>query len=199
MKSILRKIFSTPKNVVPKQKITAEQSNVIALGNDISKKIGKLFGGCLTIRQVAAGSDNSCEQELVALTNAFYDIERFGIKFVASPRHADVLMVCGPVARNMKSALIAAYNATPNPKIVIALGDGAIDGGIWQGSYATEDGVHNVIPVDYQIPGDPPSPTEVLRALLAILKDLEGKTRLEPKPTIGTPKPKLPPNKKGKK
>ena len=122
---------------------------------------------------MTAGSSNACEQELVALGNSYYDVERFGVHFVASPRHADMLMVTGPVSRNMREALVRTYEAMPEPRIVVAVGDDAIDGGIFKGSYAVLDGVHNVIPVDYQIPGDPPSPSRIIGSLLAILSDLD--------------------------
>lgn len=140
------------------------------LGEKIQDKVKRLFGGSLAIRQIDAGSDNACEQELVALSNAFYDIERFGIHFVASPKHADMLMITGPVTRNMSKALRRAYDATPDPKIVVAVGDDAINGGIFRGSYAVLDGVDSLIPVNYNIPGDPPSPLTILVHLLSILK-----------------------------
>ncbi len=175
MLRLLTKIFRTKSPVIPFRDSAMEKDEVAALGGKISDRVKKLFRGSLAIRQVDAGSDNACEQELVALSNAFYDIERFGIHFVASPRHADMLMVTGPVTRNMREALVRAYRATPDPKIVVAVGDDAIDGGIYRGSYAVLDGAHNVIPVDYQIPGDPPSPKIILRHLLAILNDIEHK------------------------
>lgn len=146
------------------------QKDLEIVKKDISSKVKKLFKGSLAIRAVDAGSTNACEQELNALTNTFYDIERFGIHFVASPRHADMLMVTGPVSRNMAYALKKTYEATPDPKIVVALGDDAIDGGIFKGSYAVLDGVHNVIPVNFQIPGDPPSAKNILCSLLQILE-----------------------------
>jgi Ni,Fe-hydrogenase III small subunit len=139
----------------------------------IEERVKKLFRGSLAIRQIDAGSDNAVEQELNALTNNFYDISRFGIHFVASPRHADMLMVSGPVTRNMRKALEHAYRATPEPKIVVAVGDDAIDGGIFKGSYGVYDGVSSVIPVDYTIPGDPPSPLVILRSLLEILDKVD--------------------------
>ena len=129
----------------------------------------------MAIRQVDAGSDNACEQELVALSNVFYDVERFGIHFVASPRHADMLLVTGPVTRNMQEALKRAYDATPDPKIVVAVGDDAINGGIYKNSYAVLNGVHEVIPVNYQIPGDPPNPKKILYGLLHILKEIDNR------------------------
>ena len=175
MFKLFYKIFSTPKTVLPVDVLNCEQTEVSAVGAQIQEKVKKLFRGSLAIRMVDAGSTNAAEQELVALSNAFYDAERFGIHFVASPRHADMLLVTGPVTRNMKNALIKAYEATPDPKIVVALGDDAIDGGIFKGSYATFDGVKNVIPVDYEIPGDPPSPKIILCHLLKILGAIDAK------------------------
>jgi len=169
------KIFSTPNNVLSIDRLDCAQKEVIAVGEQIQEKVKKLFRGSLAIRQVDAGSTNAAEHELTALSNAFYDAERFGIHFVASPRHADMLLVTGPVTRNMKNALIKAYEATPDPKIVVALGDDAIDGGIFKGSYAVYDGVNNVIPVDYEIPGDPPSPKIILCHLLKILGAIDAK------------------------
>jgi Ni,Fe-hydrogenase III small subunit len=175
MTNIVTKILTTKRQVVPKRTVLETPDDVQKLGKDLKKRIGNLFGGSLSIRMVDAGSDNAVEHELTALTNAFYDVERFGIRFVASPKHADMLLVSGPVSRNMAHALKVAYDSMPTPHLVVAVGDDAIDGGIWKGSYATYDGVSSVIPVDYAIPGDPPSPTVVLRSLLAILEDLEGK------------------------
>lgn len=175
MVNIVTKIATTRKRVVPKRTIIETPDEVLKLGKDLQQKIGRLFSGSLAIREVDAGSDNACEHELTALTNAFYDVERFGIRFVASPKHADMLLVTGPVSRNMAHALKVAYDCTPTPRLVVAVGDDAIDGGIFKGSYATYDGVSSVIPVDYAIPGDPPSPTTILRSLLGILEDLEGK------------------------
>ena len=167
------KILSTPKTVIDEGNFTCGAEDVRVVGKKIEERIKKLFHGSLAIREVDAGSTNACEQELVALSNSFYDVERFGIHFVASPRHADMLMVTGPVSRNMKEALVKTYEATPDPKIVVAVGDDAIDGGIFKGSYAVLDGVRNVIPVDYEIPGDPPSPMRILCALLEILGKIE--------------------------
>lgn len=172
----LLKIFFTPKKTIPIGALDCSQADVIAVGNKIQKKIKRLFLGSLAIREVDAGSDNSVEQELVALSNAFYDVERFGIHFVASPKHADMLMVTGPMTRNMAEATRRAYEATPDPKIVVAVGDDAIDGGIYKGSYAVLDGAQAVIPVDYQIPGDPPTPQAILCHLLKILEIMESKT-----------------------
>ncbi|MEK6646353.1 MAG: hydrogenase [Candidatus Firestonebacteria bacterium] len=176
MLKLLLKIFSTPKNIIFINPDYYNQIEIITIGEKIQDKVKRLFRGSLAIRQVDAGSDNACEQELVALSNAFYDIERFGIHFVASPKHADMLMVTGPVTRNMVEAVKRAYDATPDPKIVVVVGDDAINGGIYNGSYATQDGVNNIIPVDYQILGDPPSPKIILCHLLHILEILDCKS-----------------------
>ena len=128
------------------------------------------LGRSLSIRQVDAGSCNGCELEIHALGNAFYDLERFGLRFVASPRHADVLMVTGPVTKNMREALLRTYNATPAPKWVVAIGTCAVDGGMFADSYAVVGGVKDVIPVDMHIHGCPPSPIEILRGLMALLE-----------------------------
>jgi Ni,Fe-hydrogenase III small subunit len=125
---------------------------------------------CLSIRTVDAGSCNGCELEINALNNVFYDLERFGLRFVASPRHADVLTVTGPVTRNMAEALKRTYEAIPDPKWVVAIGDCARDGGCFAGSYAVLGGAHHVVPVDLHIPGCPPSPTEILKGLLALME-----------------------------
>jgi Ni,Fe-hydrogenase III small subunit len=133
------------------------------------------LGRSLSIREVDAGSCNGCELEIHALNNAFYDLERFGLRFVASPRHADVLMVTGPVTKNMREALERTFNATPDPKWVVAVGRCAADGGVFAGSYAVAGGVKDVIPVDLHIAGCPPSPTELLSGLLALLEAAGGK------------------------
>src|SRR5881296_4701223 len=128
------------------------------------------LGRSLSIREVDAGSCNGCELEIHALNNAFYDLERFGLHFVASPRHADVLLVTGPVTRNMREALERTYHATPDPKWVVAVGDCAVDGGCFAGSYAVVGGVSEVVPVDLHISGCPPTPTAMLQGLLALLE-----------------------------
>jgi Ni,Fe-hydrogenase III small subunit len=127
------------------------------------------LGRSLSIREVDAGSCNGCELEINALNNAFYDLERFGLRFVASPRHADVLLVTGPVTKNMQEALERTYHATPDPKWVVAVGTCAVDGGIFSGSYAVTGGVSSVVPVDLYIRGCPPSPTELLMGLLSLM------------------------------
>src|SRR5215218_7456841 len=136
-----------------------------ALGQAAYRRLGR----SLSIRQVDAGSCNGCELEIHALNNAFYDIERFGLRFVTSPRHADVLLVTGPVTGNMREALYRTWAATPDPKWVVAAGDCALDGGIFEGSYAVAGGVSAVIPVDLHIPGCPPAPAALLQGLLALL------------------------------
>lgn len=139
----------------------------------LEEKVKKMFNGSLAIREVAAGSSNAEEQELTALANPYYDSERFGIHFVASPRHADMLMVTGPISRNMELAVRKTYDAMPDPKIVVAVGDGAINATVFKDSYAVFNSLADVIPVDYAIPGDPPSPRQILCALLTILTSLE--------------------------
>ena len=131
------------------------------------------LGRTLSIREVDAGSCNGCELEIHALNNVLYDLERFGLRFVASPRHADVLFVTGPVTRNMREALERTYRATPDPKWVVAVGDCARDGGVFSVSPAVVGGVAKVVPVDLHIPGCPPSPTALLRGLLALVETVK--------------------------
>jgi Ni,Fe-hydrogenase III small subunit len=140
------------------------------LATSVDKAARRRLGRSLSIREVDAGSCNGCELEIHALGNAFYDLERFGLHFVASPRHADVLMVTGPVTKNMSEALERTYNATPDPKWVVAVGDCALNGGIFAGSYACVGGVAKVVPVDLHIRGCPPSPTDLLKGLLTLLE-----------------------------
>ena len=139
------------------------------LADSVNRAARARLGRSLSIRQVDAGSCNGCELEIHALNNALYDLERFGLRFVASPRHADVLLVTGPVTKNMTEALRRTYNATPDPKWVVAVGACAADGGIFAGSYAVTGGVKDVIPVDLHIPGCPPAPRALLQGLLALL------------------------------
>jgi Ni,Fe-hydrogenase III small subunit len=146
---------------------------LVELAAKVDKAARARLGRSLSIRQVDAGSCNGCELEIHALNNPFYDIERFGIRFVASPRHADVLLVTGPVTANMAEALKRTYDATPDPKWVVATGDCALDGGIFAGSYAVVGGVGAVVPVDLHISGCPPTPTQLLSGLLALLKHVD--------------------------
>jgi Ni,Fe-hydrogenase III small subunit len=132
------------------------------------------LGRSLAIREVDAGSCNGCELEIHAINNPIYDVERFGIRFVASPRHADVLLVTGPVTRNMAEALRRTWDATPDPKWVVACGACARDGGVFAGSYAVAGGVSAVVPVDLHIPGCPPRPVDLLAGLLALLETSAG-------------------------
>src|SRR5207248_8777654 len=140
-----------------------------AAAEELRGAIARRLGRSLAIREVDAGSCNGCELEIHALSNAYYDVERFGIRFVASPRHADVLLVTGPVTKNMRDALERTYHATPDPKWVIALGDCARDGGCFAGSYAVVGGVSQIVPVDLHIPGCPPPPVTILQGLLSLL------------------------------
>lgn len=146
-----------------------DQAALAELAQSVNRAARAKLGRSLSIREVDAGSCNGCELEIHALSNAFYDLERLGLRFVASPRHADVLLVTGPVTKNMREALLRTYNATPDPKWVVAVGTCAADGGIFAGSYAVAGGVKDVVPVDLHIRGCPPSPTELLKGLLALL------------------------------
>ena len=141
-----------------------------ALGIEVKCRIDHYFSGSLAIRAVDAGSCNGCELEIHALNNPVYDVERYGIHFVASPRHADILLVTGPVSRHMQTALLRTYEATPNPKWVIAVGDCAVCGGEFGVSYACCGAVANVIPVDVVIPGCPPTPETLVKGLLGLMK-----------------------------
>ena len=145
-------------------------SELAELGRALERETGRRLGRSLSIRDVDAGSCNACELELHALSNAYYDIERFGLRFVASPRHADVLLVTGPVTKNMREALERTYRATPAPKWVVAVGDCAANGGLFGESYACVGGVGEVLAVDLHIAGCPPRPVELLRGLLALLE-----------------------------
>jgi Ni,Fe-hydrogenase III small subunit len=143
-----------------------EPSNPQPATDDLQQSLWKILGRALTIRHVDAGSCNGCELEIHALNNPYYNLEGAGIKFVASPRHADLLLVTGPVAINMREALLRTYHAVPNPKLVIALGDCGACGGIFGPTYATHGPIDSVIPVDHTIPGCPPTPTAILAGIL---------------------------------
>jgi Ni,Fe-hydrogenase III small subunit len=148
----------------------ADEEALAELGARVDRAARRRLGRSLSIREVDAGSCNGCELEIHALNNAFYDLERLGLRFVASPRHADVLLVTGPVTRSMREALERTYAATPDPKWVVAVGDCALDGGLFSGSYAVVGGVSAVVPVDLHIRGCPPRPTQLLKGLLALLE-----------------------------
>jgi NADH-quinone oxidoreductase B subunit len=153
-----------------------EQPKVVeAVGMELGEKIRNTFGRSLAIREVDAGSCNGCEVEVNALTNAIYDIERFGLHIVASPRHADMLLVTGPVTRNMEHALLQAYNATPSPKMVVAMGACACSGGIFRDSYAVLNGVASVLPVDVYIPGCPPRPESIIQGIMVAIDKMKEK------------------------
>jgi Ni,Fe-hydrogenase III small subunit len=145
------------------------------LAGKVNDAARRRLGRSLSIREVDAGSCNGCELEINALNNAFYDLERFGLKFVASPRHADVLLVTGPVTTNMREALLRTWRATPDPKWVVAAGDCACTGGLFKESYAVIGGVEEAVPVDLHIPGCPPTPTQLLAGLLALLTAQSGR------------------------
>ncbi|HXF15352.1 MAG TPA: formate hydrogenlyase [Burkholderiales bacterium] len=146
----------------------------------IQRDILDILGRALTIRQVDAGSCNGCELEIHALNNPYYNIEGLGIRFVASPRHADMLLVTGPVSRNMEVALKRTFEATPDPKLVVAVGECGCNGGIFGESYASCGRVSNVIPVDLAVPGCPPAPVEILRGILTAVRRCRPKSEDKP-------------------
>lgn len=146
------------------------EETVQALVDRLEETAQARLGRSLAIRQVDCGSCNGCELEINALNNVVYDLERFGLRFVASPRHADVLLVTGPLTRNMKEALLRTRACTPDPCFVVAAGDCAVDGGVFKGSYAVEGGIGAALPVDLVIPGCPPTPAQLLEGLLALLE-----------------------------
>jgi Ni,Fe-hydrogenase III small subunit len=151
------------------------EDEIEIMGQRMNDKIKNIFGRSLHIREVDAGSCNACEVEVNALSNPIYDIERFGMHIVASPRHADMLLVTGPVTRNMELALLKTYNATPSPKLVAAMGSCACNGGIFGDTYASCGGVDKIIPVDIYIPGCPPRPQAVIFGIMVALDKLEQK------------------------
>ena len=153
---------------------SVEDAALAELAKSLDIVAKRRLGRSLSIREVDAGSCNGCELEIHALQNAFYDLERFGLRSVASPRHADVLLVTGPVTRNMREALQRTWAATPDPKWVVAVGDCAFNGGIFAESYAVAGGVSAVVPVDLHIRGCPPTPTQLLSGLLALLQQSAG-------------------------
>lgn len=152
------------------EKIEIKDENVEILGNELKDIIDKYFNGSFTIREVDSGSCNACEYEVSALSNPYYDIERFGIKFVASPKHADAILITGCLTRNMYEAVMKAYENVPHPKFVIAVGDCALDGGVFKCSYGIMDGINGKIPVDVWIKGCPPEPIDIISGILKLLK-----------------------------
>ncbi|PYM35789.1 MAG: hydrogenase [Candidatus Rokuibacteriota bacterium] len=153
------------------------EPDVIEVAREVETKARRLLGRAVAIREVDAGSCNGCEIEITGLTGPVYDSERFGIHFVASPRHADLLLVTGPVTRNMEIPLLKTYEATPDPKIVVAVGDCARTCGVFRGSYAVVGSVDAVIPVDVFVSGCPPEPTDILRGILTALDRLPKRKR----------------------
>jgi len=170
MLHILRQIVVTG----IKTEAAPEPAEEMVVTRRLQEKILRTLGRALTIRHIDAGSCNGCELEIHALNNPYYNIEGRGIKFVASPRHADLLLVTGPVSRNMALALRRTYDATPAPKLVVAVGDCGCSGGIFGESYASCGRVSNVIPVDVAVPGCPPPPLEILRGILAAVRQRHG-------------------------
>ncbi len=164
---ILKQIFRT--GITSEQLPPVTDPELEKIGSRLEETIRKRFRRSLTIRQVDAGSCNACELEIHAMNNVYYNCERFGIHFTASPRFADLLLVTGPVSHNMEIALRRTYNATPSPKIVVAVGDCGCNGGVFGESYASLGGIDRVIPVDARIPGCPPSPVALLQGILAAL------------------------------
>ena len=154
----------------PRRRRSRDDAALAELAASLERASRRRLGRSLSIREVDAGSCNGCELEIHALNNAFYDLERFGLRFVASPRHADVLLVTGPVTQNMRQALERTYAATPDPKWVVAVGDCALDGGLFAGSYGVVGGVSAVVPVDLHIRGCPPTPTALLKGLIALME-----------------------------
>ncbi len=166
-KLLVKSLISRPVTEPPPR---LDDEEIVALAARVDVAARRRLGRSLSIREVDAGSCNGCELEIHALNNAIYDVERFGFRFVASPRHADVLLVTGPLTLNMREALQRTYAATPGPKWVIAVGDCAINGGVFTGSYAVENGIAGTVPVDLAIAGCPPEPRQLLIGLLTLLE-----------------------------
>jgi Ni,Fe-hydrogenase III small subunit len=166
-KFLLQGLFLPPLTEAPP---SSEDAMVAELAQSLDRAARRKLGRSLSIREVDAGSCNGCELEIHALSNAFYDLERFGLRFVASPRHADVLLVTGPLTKNMRQALERTYAATPDPKWVVAVGDCACDGGAFADSYACIGAISNVVPVDLHIAGCPPNPIALLKGLITLVQ-----------------------------
>ena len=171
---LITKILRTP--IVTERLLPQDlEAEVEMIARQIDQRARRLFGRSLHIREVDAGSCNGCELEISALSNPYYDMERFGLHFVASPRHADCLLVTGPVTRNMAEPLRRTYEATPDPKIVIAIGDCANNCGVFKDSYAVVGSVDKVIPVNVFVPGCPTEPVDILRGILSAIDRLPQK------------------------
>jgi Ni,Fe-hydrogenase III small subunit len=171
MEKILRRIARVG---IVTQRPPAPDPGLRVVSERLSEEILQLLGRALAIRHVDAGSCNGCELEIHAVNNPYYNLEGLGIKFVASPRHADLLLVTGPVSRNMEEALRRTYEATPEPKLVVAIGDCGCTGGIFGENYASRGRVSNVVPVDVAVPGCPPEPAAILQAILTAVKSGRG-------------------------
>jgi Ni,Fe-hydrogenase III small subunit len=167
---MLRTLLQGLRRPVTEPSPALDDPELAALAANLDRAAQRRLGRSLSIREVDAGSCNACELEIHALNNAFYDLERFGLRFVASPRHADVLMVTGPVTRNMREALERTWRATPDPKWVVAVGDCAAGCGVFASSPACVGAVDKVVPVDLVIRGCPPTPTQLLRGLLSLME-----------------------------
>ncbi|MDR6207879.1 NADH-quinone oxidoreductase subunit B family protein [Paraburkholderia graminis] len=167
MWQLLKQIATTG---TPTLRVPESDDEWRAEGHRIQQEILDVLGRALCIREVDAGSCNGCELEIHALNNPYYNIEGLGIRFVASPRHADMLLVTGPLTLNMQEAVLRAYKATPQPKLVVATGECACTGGIFKDSYAVRGPLSNLLPVDVTIPGCPPPPVDILRGILAALR-----------------------------
>lgn len=166
MPALFQKIFKTG---IVTEPLGPDEAEIVQLVKQIDAKTKRLLGRALAIREVDAGSCNGCEIEITGLTSPVYDSERFSVHFVASPRHADMLLVTGPVTRNMEVPLRKTYEATPDPKLVVAVGDCAQTCGVFKGSYAIMGSVDKVVPVDVFVPGCPPEPADILRGILVAL------------------------------
>lgn len=166
MPSLFQKIFQTG---IVTELLGPDEAEIVQLVKAVDEKSKRLLGRALAIREVDAGSCNGCEIEITGLTSPIYDSERFGIHFVASPRHADMLLVTGPVTHNMEVALRKTYDATPDPKLVVAIGDCAQTCGVFKGSYAVAGSVDQIIPVNVFVQGCPPEPADILRGILTAL------------------------------
>jgi Ni,Fe-hydrogenase III small subunit len=166
MPSLFQKIFQTG---IVTELLGPDEAEIVQLVKAVDEKSKRLLGRALAIREVDAGSCNGCEIEITGLTSPIYDSERFGIHFVASPRHADMLLVTGPVTHNMEVALRKTYDATPDPKLVVAIGDCAQTCGVFKGSYAVAGSVDQILPVNVFVQGCPPEPADILRGILTAL------------------------------
>jgi len=168
MWNLLKRIVRT--GIKTEKIFLTDDGSIEAHGKQLQQHIAKHFGRSLAIRVVDAGSCNICELEINATSNPFYNLGQYGIQFVASPRHADILLVTGPVTKNMHEALVKTFEAIPEPKRVVAIGDCAHCGGVFKGSYAIENGVASIIPVDVIVRGCPPTPTQVIQGIFTAIQ-----------------------------